>query len=268
MTDNPYWTIDDPQGWTGEQLAGLDSETQKEVLKAWFHRNFEDPAESTPHNSAEGGYQYIWGGPYDADEELRSEFEQFGVPEEVIGEVVEEVTKDGLYDWAPAHDRLAEKWSDRIDESWYPLPLDEPEILRPPEEQAARQDVLERVGALEERLAVLEDNPPVVGSNVSPWTTEPPPFSTDEYLRIEQILKSIQAQAGSNEPDQSSLDVEASRLKKLAIELGQWLKDRRDAFADGFMKAAGVATLAALAGLYEELVQLCQAVFHWITVLG
>lgn len=164
--------------------------------------------------------------------------------------------------------RLADQRSDRIDESWYPLPLDEAEIAKPSVEKAARQDVLERIDALEGRLASLEDNPPVEGSNVQPWTAEPPPFSTDEYLRIEQILKSIQAQAGANEPDQSSLDEEASRLKNLAIGLGQWLRERRDAFADGFMKAAGVAVLAKLTGLYEGLVLLCQAVFHWITLLG
>lgn len=268
MAENPYWTNDHPQGWTGDQLAGLDPETQQEVLKTWFHRNFEDPAESTPHNSAEGGYQYVWGGPYDADEELRNEFEPLGIPDEVIAEVVEELTKGGLYDWAPTHARLADQRSDRIDESWYPLPLDEAEIARPSVEKAARQDVLERIDALEGRLASLEDNPPVEGSNVQPWTAEPPPFSTDEYLRIEQILKSIQAQAGANEQDPSSLDEEASGLKNLAIRLGQWLRDRRDAFADGFMKAAGVAVLAKLTGLYEELVLLCQAVFHWITLLG
>ena len=268
MTENPYWTIDNPHGWTAEELGHLEPEMQREVLKAWFHRNFEDPAQSTPHDSSEGGYQYVWGGPYDADEELRSEFEPLGVPDEVIGEVVEEVTRDGLYDWAPTHGRLADRWSDRIDESWYPLPLEEPEIPRPPEEMSARQNVVDRIGALEERLGTLEENPPVVGSNVQPWITEPPPFSTDEYLRIAQSLKRIGAEAGANEPNQSSLDEEASWLKKLAISLGQWLKDRRDAFADGFMKAAGVAAFAALMGLYEQLVQLCQAVFHWASLLG
>lgn len=83
---NPYWTMDDPQGRTAEGSEHLGPDMQKEVLKAWFHRNFEDPAESTPHNSAEGGYQYVWGGPYDSDEELRSEFEPLGVPDEVIGQ--------------------------------------------------------------------------------------------------------------------------------------------------------------------------------------
>ena len=237
------------------------------MLKAWFHRNFEDPAESTPHDSSEGGYQFVWGGPYDADEELRSEFEPLGVPEEVIDEVVEEVTAGGLYIWAPTHGRLADEADRRADDGWYPLPLD---IVfpRPPEEQAARKNVLERIGALEERLGGLEDNPPVAGSNVAPWTAEHPPLSADEYLRVEEILKNLRTQAGTDEPNQSALDEEATRLKDIAIKLGQWLKDRLDAGADAFMKVVGAALGAAVIGFYEEIVRVCQAVFHWMTLLG
>ena len=239
MTENPYWTMDNHHGWTAEELETLEPEMQKEVLKAWFFRNFEDPAESTPHDSSEGGYQFIWGGPYDADEELRDEFEPLGVSHEVIDEVVEEVTKDGLFLWAPTRDRLTDESERHVDDGWYPLALDEAVFPRPSEEQAARQNVLERIGALEERLRALEDNPPVAGSNVPPWTTETAPLSVDEYLRIEQIVKSIRGQARSDAPDQSSLDEEVSQLKDVAIRLGQWLKDRLDAGADAFMKVVG-----------------------------
>ncbi|MXY05654.1 MAG: hypothetical protein F4169_01420 [Gammaproteobacteria bacterium] len=267
MMDNPYWTMDNPHGWTSEHLERLDPETQKEVLKAWFFHNFEDPAENTPYESREGGYQYIWGGPYDADEELRSEFEPLGVSDEVIDAVVEEVTRGGMFLWAPTYDRMADKSTSKVDDGWFPLPLDEVEFLRPSKEQASRQNVLERIGALEERLAVLEDNPPIVGSNVPPWTTETPPFSPDEYLLIKQLTKSIRGQAELTEPDCSLLEKEASRLKHVAIGLGQWLKERLDAGADAFMTAIGTAAAVALIGLYEELVQVCQAVVHWITTL-
>jgi hypothetical protein len=65
-------------------------------------QNFEDPAESAPYVSAEGGYQWIWGGPYDAKEELWSKFGTI-VPEVWIDEVVEKIESDGLTDWAPVH---------------------------------------------------------------------------------------------------------------------------------------------------------------------
>jgi hypothetical protein len=51
----------------------LSEARQIEVMRSWFYQNFSDPIE-LPYNSAEGGYQWIWGGPFDAREELESEF--------------------------------------------------------------------------------------------------------------------------------------------------------------------------------------------------
>lgn len=67
-----------------------DSEAQKEVMREWFHQHYTDPVENTPYETAEGGYQYIWGGPYDPHEELSS---QFGgkFPDEVIEELADEL---------------------------------------------------------------------------------------------------------------------------------------------------------------------------------
>jgi hypothetical protein len=44
----------------------------------------------TPYESAEGGYQWIWGGPYNAGEQLFSKFGDI-VPESLIEEVTEEL---------------------------------------------------------------------------------------------------------------------------------------------------------------------------------
>jgi hypothetical protein len=71
-----------------------------EAMIDWFHQNYEDPAHSTPYESAEGGYQWIWGGPYNAREELYSKFDGLA-SEALIEEAVEEVQRDGLFDWAP-----------------------------------------------------------------------------------------------------------------------------------------------------------------------
>lgn len=76
--------------------AGPDA--QAGVMRHWFYSNFEDPAENTPYESAEGGYQYIWGGPYDPYEELDSKFS--GI---VPGKVIEEV--------ADALSRISAEWS-------------------------------------------------------------------------------------------------------------------------------------------------------------
>lgn len=40
----------------------------------WFLENYEDPANGVPYESAEGGYIYILGGPYHADDVLSEKF--------------------------------------------------------------------------------------------------------------------------------------------------------------------------------------------------
>ena len=55
-------------------LDGLEEDEAVEAMVDWFAANYEDPAQSTPYDSSEGGYQYIWGGPYDAEEEIWGAF--------------------------------------------------------------------------------------------------------------------------------------------------------------------------------------------------
>jgi len=46
------------------------------AMVKWFFDHYEDPAEHLPYESAEGGYQWIYGGPYSPDLELQSQFEE------------------------------------------------------------------------------------------------------------------------------------------------------------------------------------------------
>ncbi|MEA9357208.1 hypothetical protein SHI21_13370 [Bacteriovorax sp. PP10] len=50
---------------------------QVEFMRNWFSERFEDPAHGTPYDSSEGGYQWIYGGPYDAEEILDGNFAEF-----------------------------------------------------------------------------------------------------------------------------------------------------------------------------------------------
>ncbi len=75
---------------TATQLRRANRETQKEVMEAWFRENFQDPVDCCPYDSGEGGYQYIYGGPYEPHEVLQEEFE--GVANaEVIKELSDEL---------------------------------------------------------------------------------------------------------------------------------------------------------------------------------
>ncbi len=70
-----YYSDEDiERGVTRSELKRMGRERQKEYIRHWFHSNFEDPAQETPYNSREGGYLYIWGGPYNAHDELYGEF--------------------------------------------------------------------------------------------------------------------------------------------------------------------------------------------------
>lgn len=93
-----------------DALEILPVDEQVAYMKAWFGRYFEDPAQETPYNGREGGYLYIHGGPYDAEEEIRGEFESVA-SEDAIQTAIDDVTSDGTYDWAPTSNHPA-----RIDE--------------------------------------------------------------------------------------------------------------------------------------------------------
>ena len=80
-------------------MDGLSPSEQKNLMKQWFLENYEDPAERTPYESAEGGYIWIWGGPYDAREEIEEYFHEFA-DESAIDEAVDEL-EHYCVQWAP-----------------------------------------------------------------------------------------------------------------------------------------------------------------------
>jgi len=98
--DNAEYSLPDyDHSISRAELVNADRETQLGVMRTWFFQNYEDPAERTPYESSEGGYIWIWGGPYEAREELDSEFDGV-VPNDVIEELASEL--DSICsEWAP-----------------------------------------------------------------------------------------------------------------------------------------------------------------------
>jgi len=129
-----YFQPDDHEGensLTPSRLKRLRKSAQVAVMVAWFNGRYEDPAHETPYESAEGGYQYIWGGPYDAKEEL---FDEFGdlIDEAVIDEAVAKVESDGTIEWAPGSNHP--NMRDREEEA---LAEEREEVLYTPEAEPA-----------------------------------------------------------------------------------------------------------------------------------
>ncbi|WP_145574287.1 hypothetical protein [Yersinia alsatica] len=81
-----------------QSLQYISKENQLEVMRNWFFENFEDPANACPYESREGGYAYIYGGPYDASEELQAMFDNY-VKSDYINELVGEL-QEHCYDWS------------------------------------------------------------------------------------------------------------------------------------------------------------------------
>ena len=94
-----YFTPDLERPISVDALRDEAREIQLEVMEFWFRQRFEDPAERTPYESAEGGYIWIWGGPYNAREELETEFSEV-VPNDLINELADRLEEE-CSEWAP-----------------------------------------------------------------------------------------------------------------------------------------------------------------------
>lgn len=79
-----------------EDFQNMTPQEQIDKMREWFYEHYEDPVERTPYESREGGYIFIWGGPYEANDELSV----FGdlVEDELIEQLADELS-DICYEW-------------------------------------------------------------------------------------------------------------------------------------------------------------------------
>lgn len=89
------WSVDEQ---TDIRTNHADQSIQ--YMKTWFFQNFWDPANETPYNGREGGYLYVYGGPYNAADELYGHFGDVFDDDE-IHQAIDEVEAEGILDWAP-----------------------------------------------------------------------------------------------------------------------------------------------------------------------
>jgi len=73
-------------------------DSAKQEMWDWFHELFIRPSECVPRMSEKSGYQYICGGPFFADEELKKEFSE-KYPENAIEEVIADLESEDT-EWA------------------------------------------------------------------------------------------------------------------------------------------------------------------------
>ncbi len=89
-----------PEGFRDEQTSA----ERVDVMTEWFLENFEDPSHDLPYDKEKGGYIWLWGGPYDARDELEEAFPD-ATPQE-LKQALLELEQNGVQEWAPNTHRV------------------------------------------------------------------------------------------------------------------------------------------------------------------
>lgn len=251
------------------------------LLVDWFHYLYEDPANETPYNGREGGYLYIKGGPYNAEEELRGNFEDI-VPEEALMAAAEEIQSDGLFDWAPSprHQASVAFYEDAVADD-YPqeevsfeklseIAASEPEAgIGSAEEQAARVTVLEQISVLKDELPKPASHGGI-GHNHPPEEFE---LHGDELEEAAASIDAIEAELVSNDPSAEVVAKKASLLKDAVGWVAGKINTTVDAFCKSFGTTLGAAAAVAIPAAilaspyWAKLVVLLGSLKSWLLVV-
>ena len=203
-------------------VTGLDQDEAVDVIKEWFLSNFEDPAQSTPRN--DGEFLYIWGGPYDARDEIGDAFSG-NVPEQIIEAAISAVEAEGIDDWAPHSNRQQPDYDEQADAS-------------ASNTNALHAAMLEQIEAIEQAIARLpRRRRRGIGDNNPPEPIEPEPLSANELREIRQAMAVLKAQPPAPNPITAEARAAVSlltnfgdRLRSLVSATGAYLAKQADNF--------------------------------------
>lgn len=231
---------------------GLDE--QVNFMDQWFRALFEDPQNEMPYAEPDEpyNYRYLWGGPYDAAEELWGNFESLA-SKEAIEQAIEYVQRDGIIEWAPTSNhpdrRAAEE--EVIEEYEYDPPsLEEVkkrfEYGTKPQfgngyELQLRAEVQKRIEELRSLKAESKNTHGGIGHNNPPDETGLPPEMTSDAL---QAVEEIDQQLKTSLPNTDKVINSASRIETAL----KWMANKADMAVDAFLKAFSTTAGTLLAG--------------------
>jgi hypothetical protein len=230
-----YITRDEPEGLSVEAVSTMELDEQRDFLRRWFLTHYEDPANETPYESAEGGYIYIWGGPYDAHEVLWENFEGV-VPDDIIDAVADPLSQD-MPDWAPVYkgEPEHEEQSKENVRDWEDIDDDG--------EGLARDEVLRILKGAEEALRRIESIPPkhgAIGHNKPPEDIDDAlPLTRAEIADVRSALGNLRSQAESPLPDSDAVEASTSKVATAESKVSAWLGDKGDLATSEFVKGFG-----------------------------
>tara|TARA_R110002072_G_scaffold71798_2_gene172209 strand:+ start:7776 stop:8900 length:1125 start_codon:yes stop_codon:yes gene_type:complete len=254
-----------------EEWADLTESEQIERMVFWFNRMFEDPQNQTPYAADKDSpynYEYIWGGPYDASEELSDQFSGIA-SEEAIEKAVEIVQdQDGIYEWAPsdAHPnmrRRAEEAMAEHAEQADQLPSlgevrqqirETPRLqLGTPEELEARQELLSLIQDFAPLVARATETPAHGGMG---HNQPPPEMTLPQHIgvSISVNINAIQTEVSSDTPDVEAMAEATSALQKVGEEVSDFFRMTKDQVKSLGSKALAGAIVGGIGTLVYKAV--------------
>jgi hypothetical protein len=237
----------------------MSREQASEAIKEWFFQNFEDPVDNTPHETAEGGYLYIWGGPYETRDIIENVFADTA-SEQLIEEIIGELEEDGS-EWVPSSNRREppenEDWRDWED-------VDGEELS--PED--AHKKMQERIRELEEALKQVPTRPSGMGHNHPPEPMDPEPLDESDREEIKSALTTLKAQPVELQDTAVAADA-FMKLESKRSKLAKWLAQQGLLFTTEAVKEAGKqfgkwAPTAFWLWLMDRMFGVTEAVGTWL----
>jgi hypothetical protein len=235
----------EPLSLPPDDFKGLEPDDAIALIRDWFFDNFEDPAHSTPYESAGGGYQYIWGGPYNTRDIVENVFADTA-SDELIETAIDEIELEGM-EWVPSSRRR--------------LPPEEDDIEQVDDPAELHADMLRRIGELEQAVEEARATPGI-GHNNPPGAIEPVTLSAEDAREIKALLADLKQQPVVPTDDGKAARAAVDGLKQKAALLKEFIT----------IETAKEAVKYAAGGLLVWLVPKVEAVIlaalKWIGSLG
>ena len=252
-------------GISRARFEEMDEGEQREWMRAWFFQNFEDPNNQTPWDSETKSYMYLWGGPFHASDQL---WEKFGdiVFDALIEEVVEEIQRDGTFDWAPTPNSPLYEHDDEEEPPEPPsldIYLDEPsDRYGSPEEHENRARATEAIENL--RRALESPRPFGIGHNRPPDEEAEEP---DEIKELRPALQELSAELAKPDPAIAVVKRCATPLRDALLATAKWALRKIDKGLDAAITAAAGGGVLWLAAQHSELLHKAfNSVVAWLDI--
>ena len=245
------------------QFRRMRKDEKRYLMVQWFYEHFDHPDNvGTPWD--EGEYLWIWGGPYDAAEQLGAKFGDVA-SEKLIEEVVKEVESEGTTDWGRRH--TPEDREDQEDEGAASELTSLDTFSDEPSSDygtSIEYEARERArAALDEVQKALDQIPVGIGHNRPPEKIEP-----DDYLElVRPAVVALRLEFSKPNPIISRVKAWAKPLREVLVATARWTGRKIDTAVDAGMKVAGTAgAVWLISQIIPPLSDAFAAIVHWLEI--